>query len=308
MSRATDPNASAPPRFEERMADYRGRVTGALERRLPAADRDPVRLHQAMRYAVLNGGKRVRAILVYAAGEALGVAPDGLDGPACAVELMHAYSLVHDDLPSMDDDDLRRGKPTCHRAFDEATALLAGDALQTLAFGVLASDADAPVDALRRARMIESLSTAAGSLGMAGGQAIDLQAIGQRLDLERLENMHAHKTGALIRSSVALGALCSSDATLETLDRLDRYARCIGLAFQIQDDILDVEGDTATLGKPQGSDSAMNKPTYPSILGLAESKRRARRLHENAIECLQEFGQGADTLRWLSEYIVSRSH
>ena len=308
MNRSTEFEASAPIALEHRIADCRARVVEALDRRLPAGDHEPTRLHQAMRYAVLGGGKRIRAVLVYAAGEALGVPADVLDGPACAVELIHAYSLVHDDLPAMDDDDLRRGKPTCHRAFDEATALLAGDALQSLAFLVLASDADAPPDAHKRLRMFESLAMATGSLGMAGGQAFDLDAVGRQLDLAQLENMHGLKTGALIRSSVTLGALYSDAASPRVLADLDLYAHSIGLAFQIQDDILDVEGDTEILGKPQGSDANMNKPTYPSLLGLAESKLRASRLHESAIASLQGFARSADTLRWLSEYIVSRTH
>ena len=295
-------------RLEPRISRHRRQVNCALDARLPPAEREPSRLHAAMRYAVLDGGKRVRAILVYAAGEALGVAPGALDAPACAVELIHAYSLVHDDLPAMDNDDLRRGKPTCHRAFDEATALLAGDALQSLAFHVLCADPHLPVADARRREMIEALAFASGSGGMAGGQAIDLAAVGQRLELETLENMHVHKTGALIRTSVRLGALGSAGATEAVLERLDRYARCVGLAFQIQDDILDVEGKTTTLGKTRGADSAMNKPTYPSILGLDESKRRARDLHVQAVQSLSDLGAGADTLRWLSEYIVTRSH
>ncbi len=290
------------------VAHLRERANEALERRLPDPAIAPMRLHEAMRYAVLNGGKRVRAVLVYAAGEALGLDSAGLDGPACAVELIHAYSLVHDDMPAMDDDDLRRGMPTCHRAFDEATALLAGDALQTLAFHVLAHDPRMLAGPAERVAMIEALAIASGSRGMAGGQAIDLAAVGQTLDLAQLENMHIHKTGALIRASVKLGALSSPDLVPEHLARLDHYAKCIGLAFQIQDDILDVEGDTATLGKQQGADQALNKPTYPALMGLSESKRRAADLHEQAIESVAQFGEAAATLRWLSEYIVSRTH
>ncbi len=289
---------------EERIGAWRARVEAALDRSLPAPGTHPARLHEAMRYAVLGGGKRVRAVLVHAAAASLGVDHGGVDAAACAVELIHAYSLVHDDLPSMDDDDLRRGRPTCHRAFDEATALLAGDALQTRAFEVLA---EAPgLTGERRAEMVAVLARASGSRGMAGGQAIDLEAVGRSLDLTELEYMHILKTGALIRASVRLGALCASEIEGEALERLDRYAKCIGLAFQIQDDVLDVEGDTATLGKRQGADSARDKPTYTSMIGLAAAKRRARELHEEAIECLAPFAEGAAALRWLSEFIVTR--
>ena len=290
------------------MSRFRERVNDALEHWLPDADVQPHRLHEAMRYAVLNGGKRVRSILVYAAGEAVGVGPEHLDGPASAVELIHAYSLIHDDLPVMDDDDLRRGMPTCHRAFDEATALLAGDALQSLAFHVLANDPSLRIDATRRVQMIDGLAIAGGSRGMAGGQAVDLASVGRILNLVELENMHIHKTGALIRTSVRLGGLGREDASPEQLMHLDRYAKCVGLAFQIQDDVLDVVGDTDTLGKASGADVALDKPTYPSLLGLAESRRRAHELHAQAMESLRGFDEGADTLRWLSEFIVTRTH
>lgn len=287
--------------------EYRKRVDAALERCLPKAEEPPQRLHEAMRYAVLGGGKRVRAILVYASADAVGGRSEGLDAPACAVELIHAYSLVHDDLPAMDDDELRRGRPTCHRAFDEATALLAGDALQSLAFEVLSSDPSLAVTAERRCCMLELLSRAVGSHGMAGGQAIDLAAVGRPLSLEELEQMHLRKTGALIRVSVLLGALCASadDASVE---KLDEYARCVGLAFQIQDDVLDVEGDATLLGKAVGADSSLGKPTYPSVLGLSESRRRAAALHDQALDCISGMGPSADTLRMLSEYVVTRRH
>ena len=288
-------------------AEYRQRVGVALERWLPDTRQPPHRLHEAMRYAVLGGGKRVRAMLVYAAGEAVGGAPADLDAPACAVELIHAYSLVHDDLPAMDDDELRRGRPTCHRAFDEATALLAGDALQALAFEVLSSNPSPVVGAERRCRMLEVLSRAAGSLGMAGGQAIDLAAAGRSLTLQELEHMHLRKTGALIRASIALGALCGH-ADEATMEELDGYAKCVGLAFQIQDDLLDVEGDAAVLGKATGADSLLDKPTYPSSLGVAESRRRAAALHDRALARLSGMDGSADTLRLLSEYVVTRRH
>ena len=286
------------------MRSFRKRVYNALDACLPAEEREPCRLHQAMRYAVLNGGKRVRATLSYSAGGAVGATDEWLDRPACAVELIHAYSLIHDDLPAMDDDDLRRGMPSCHKAFDEATAMLAGDALQSLAFTVLAEQDDPRATGTRE--MIRVLGTASGSTGMAGGQAIDLAAVGQTLALEALENMHVHKTGALIRASVKLGALANPHIGEDELRRLDRYAHCIGLAFQIRDDILDVEGDTATLGKQQGADEARDKPTYPALLGLGPAKQKALELHDEAVSCLETLGPPADPLRWISGYIVTR--
>lgn len=285
----------------------RERVEAALDHWLPRAGITPPNLHQAMRYSVLEGGKRVRAVLAYATGEALGTDLACLDGPACAVELIHAYSLIHDDLPAMDNDDLRRGKPTCHKAFDEATAILAGDALQSLAFYILAHDPAMQASPAGRLAMIEHLALASGSRGMAGGQAIDLAAEGQRLSLAELENMHIHKTGALIRASVRLGALSGPHPPAQ-LDALDHYAKCIGLAFQIRDDILDIEADTETLGKQQGADIARDKSTYPALLGLDEAKHRAHELHEEAVTSLAGFGAEADPLRWLSAYIVERGH
>ncbi|BBA33524.1 geranyltranstransferase [Methylocaldum marinum] len=282
------------------------RVESALDHRLPAADRMPERLHQAMRYSVLEGGKRLRPLLTYASGQAVGVASETLDGPACAVEFIHVYSLIHDDLPAMDDDDLRRGKPTCHIAYDEATAILAGDALQALAFHVLAHDPSIAVPAVNRLAMIETLATAAGSLGMVGGQAIDLESVGKALDLPSLENMHIRKTGALIRASVKLAALANPSLERETADKLDHYAKCIGLAFQIQDDVLDEESDTQTLGKTQGKDKNNNKPTYPALLGLAQAKQKARELHEEALASLSGFGEEAEVLRALSLFIIER--
>ena len=290
-----------PTPFVERMTDYRERVHAMLDRLLPRATEPPQRLHEAMRYAVLNGGKRVRAALVIATGETLRADVARLEPAACAVELIHAYSLVHDDLPSMDDDDLRRGVPTCHRAFGEATALLAGDALQSLAFEILAHPS-----APGTGELVRTLARASSSRGMAGGQAIDLEAVGRVLTLEQLERMHLLKTGALIRASVRLGALCAGARDPDILDRLDEYARCIGLAFQIRDDVLDVEGETETLGKQQGADTALDKPTYPAILGLDASKAHARALHERASERLAPFGRDADFLCALSEFIVSR--
>ena len=285
------------------------RVDGALDRWLPQPAGAERRLQEAMRYAVIGGGgKRIRPMLVYAAGQALDVPPEQLDAAACAVEIIHAYSLIHDDLPAMDDDDLRRGRPTCHKAFDEATAILAGDALQALAFEILASDTALQADAQTKLDMIHLLAAASGSIGMAGGQAIDLEAVGKPLSLEQLETMHRMKTGALIRASVLLGGMCRADASKEALQRLDEYAQCIGLAFQIQDDILDVVADTETLGKPQGSDQLQNKPTFPSLLGLDGARERALALHHQAMDCLNIFDDAADTLRQLSAYIVERGH
>lgn len=287
------------------MACFRSRLENSLAYWLPAPATHPSALHEAMRYAVLDGGKRIRPTLVYASGQAVGSDWEQLDGPACAIEFIHAYSLVHDDLPAMDDDDLRRGKPSCHKAFGEATAILAGDALQSLAFYVLAHDPAPRSDPVRR-RMIETLALAAGSRGMAGGQAIDLLSSGRQLDIAELEDMHIHKTGALIRSGVMLGALTNPDLQDETLDNLDHYAKCIGLAFQIRDDILDVEGRTDTLGKRSGTDHALNKPTYPALMGVEAAKQRANELHAEAMESLAALDDKANPLRWISRYIIER--
>ncbi len=286
---------------------YRSRANQALDQRLPSADLHPGDLHQAMRYAVLGGGKRIRPVLVYSAGAAVGAMLEALDGPACAVEFIHAYSLIHDDLPAMDNDELRHGRPTCHRAFGEALAILAGDALQALAFQVLSQDPAMISDSVIRMRMLGLLAQAAGSRGLVGGQAIDLAAVGRDdLTLAELENMHIHKTGALIRASVLLGAFSRPEVEPTVLERLDRYAKCIGLAFQIRDDILDVVGDTATLGKTQGADRALNKPTYPALLGLDGAREHARALHQEALASLESLGSEADPLRWLATYIVER--
>lgn len=292
--------------LERRLQQSQERVQAALERLLPAAGLHPGRLHEAMRYAVLGAGKRLRPLLVYAGGGALGVDGPELDAPACAVELIHAYSLVHDDLPAMDDDDLRRGQPTVHRAYDEPTAILVGDALQALAFRALAH-AREPAPA-RRLQMIDELALAAGSRGMVGGQALDLEAVGRQLNVAELEDMHIHKTGALIRASVRLGALCAPAVEAGTLERLDRYGKCIGLAFQVQDDVLDVAGDAATLGKASGADARHAKPTYPALLGLPEARAFAAQLRDDAVAALMPFGPEADTLRALAEYVVTRDH
>ncbi len=287
---------------------YRARIELFLEQCLPSSDTHPCKLHQAMRYAVLGGGKRIRPLLVYAAGTAVGADPPGLDAPAGAVELIHAYSLIHDDLPVMDNDDLRHGKPTCHKAFDEATALLAGDALQSLAFQLLAQDPKAAADPEIPMKRIATLAQAAGSRGMAGGQAIDLASVGKELTLAELEDMHIHKTGALIRASVLMGALSQPTMQADVLQHYDHFAKCIGLAFQICDDILDITADTSTLGKPQGADLALNKPTYPALLGLEGAGTHASMLIEDALNSLAGFGPEADTLRWIATYIAQRSY
>ncbi len=292
--------------FLRRLQELKTEAQSALDRYLPAANEKPTLLHEAMRYACLGGGKRIRAILVYAAGQTLGVPMQMLHAPASAVEMIHAYSLVHDDLPCMDDDDLRRGQPTCHKAFDEATALLVGDALQALAFDILANTDATGLSDGQRLKMCATLAAASGSHGMAGGQAIDLAAVGQSLDLPTLEDMHRLKTGALIRASIQLGAIASNDLITQEVDALQNYAAGIGLAFQIRDDVLDVEGNTEILGKQQGADEALNKPTYPALLGLEQSKQRARRLCDEAIESLEIFDTKADFLRHLADFIVSR--
>ncbi|MHB8742293.1 MAG: polyprenyl synthetase family protein [Sulfuricaulis sp.] len=285
---------------------YQKRVEGALETRLPAPAPGLQSLHEAMRYVTLAGGKRVRASLVYAAGAAVGAPDAELDVPASAVELMHAYSLVHDDLPCMDNDDLRRGKPTCHKAYDEATALLAGDALQSLAFEVLANDSALTVSAARRLRMLTLLAQAAGSHGMAGGQAIDLASGGKTLALAQLEDMHRRKTGALISAAVLLGAYTCENVQPAILQALEEYSHTIGLAFQITDDILDVEGQTETLGKNTGVDRARGKPTYPLLLGLSAAKIRAEALHSQALESLVSLGDNGQILAELAGYIIER--
>jgi geranylgeranyl pyrophosphate synthase len=294
--------------LSEFLARVRVRIESALDRRLPPANTEPQRLHAAMRYVTLGGGKRLRAALVIATGEALDAPPEVLDVPACALELVHAYSLVHDDLPAMDNDDLRRGKPTCHKAFDEATAILAGDALQTLAFELLASDPTLRVDPAQRLAMITRLAQASGTAGMAGGQAIDLGAVGRPMVLADVADMHARKTGALIRASVALGALSVPNIDTTRLAQLDVYACAIGLAFQITDDILDVEGDTATLGKPQGSDQKHAKPTYPALLGLDRARALAREQHTVALESLQSLGDNGQLLGEIADFILDRTH
>ena len=287
-------------------ASCQARVDAALEPLFQAPSEKLQRLYAAMRYSVMNGGKRVRPLLAYAACEALGAPPAQANGAACAVELIHAYSLVHDDLPAMDDDDLRRGQPTTHKAFDEASAILAGDGLQSLAFGALLDPRLSPQPAELRLAMVQALATAAGPAGMVGGQAIDLGSVGLRLDQQALEYMHRHKTGALIEASVRLGALASGYADPARLEALQVYAQAVGLAFQVQDDILDIESDTATLGKRQGADLARDKPTYPALLGLEAAKGYAIELRDQALAALEGFGESAEPLRALARYIVER--
>jgi farnesyl diphosphate synthase len=286
------------------LTHWRVRVDAALARALPDPQASPQRLHAAMQHAVLLGGKRMRPLLVYATGALFAANETALDAPAAAVELIHAYSLVHDDLPAMDDDALRRGQPTVHVAFDEATAILAGDALQALAFAVLA---ETPVADGVRVRLLQTLAQAAGVGGMCGGQALDIDATGTRLAVEQLERLHALKTGALIRAAVRMGALCGN-ADEAGLQRLDRYATALGLAFQVRDDILDVEGDSATLGKTAGKDAAQDKPTFPSLIGLDASRTRLRELAGAMHEALAPYGDRADALRALARMTVERSH
>ena len=282
------------------------RIETALEAWLPPEQAPPAKLHRAMRYAVLGGGKRVRPTLVYATAAAVGLAPGEVNAIACAVEMIHAYSLIHDDLPAMDDDDLRRGRPTCHKAFDEATAILAGDALMTQAFLVLARDETLAVSPAVRLAMIDRLAWASGSRGMAGGQAMDLEAEGQEIDLITLENIHIHKTGALIRASVNMASQAALDLTPDLSERLDRYAKCLGLAFQIRDDILDIEAPTEILGKTHGKDLAQFKATYPALMGLDGARQAAADLVAEALISLEPFNAKADPLRWIALYIVQR--
>jgi geranylgeranyl pyrophosphate synthase len=291
--------------FGQRVPGYLQRLDRALHQWLPPPTQYPPSLHEAMRYAA-EGGKRLRPLLIYATGEVLGVAPRSLDPAAAAVELIHAYSLAHDDLPAMDDDDLRRGRPTVHKKFNEALAILAGDAMQALAFYALTHDVEAGLDPRQRLRMIELLAEASGSRGMAGGQAIDLEATGKRISVAELEAMHIHKTGALIRASVLMACYAGAPLDSAHLDQLDHYGKALGLAFQIQDDILDIEGDTTETGKNTGKDHNRNKPTYPSVMGMSAAKARALELFERARGALESFGDKAAPLHWMAEHIEGR--
>ena len=287
--------------------DLSARADAVLARALPPEDQPPTELHRAMRYAVLGGGKRLRPLLVYATGTTFGAPLETLDASAAAVEIIHAYSLVHDDLPAMDDDSLRRGRPTCHVVFGEAMAILAGDALQALAFDVLAHDATLAGDAAIHIEMLRVLAIACGSHGMAGGQAFDLAAVGKALSPADLERMHVHKTGALIRASVRLGALAAGVRDAATLDALERYGHAIGLAFQIRDDLLDIEAGTEQLGKTAGKDVAAAKPTYPAILGVEASRADLSRLTFDALAAVESFGARARPLSDLARFVADRT-
>jgi geranylgeranyl pyrophosphate synthase len=295
--------------FGTQLESWRLRMESALAARLPEADVVPARLHEAMRYSVLGGGKRIRPALVFATARAVGLTEDEVEAAACAIELVHVYSLVHDDLPAMDNDDLRRGRPTCHKAFDEATALLVGDALQPLAFQLLARDPKLPASAAVRLRLIDMLAQAIGTLGMAGGQAIDLAVQGLRLDIGQVEDMHARKTGAVIRASVLMAAECAPPPLDPNLyGALSRFANAVGLAFQIQDDLLDVTGDASMLGKATGADASRVKPTHPAVIGISASQQRVRLLHNQAIHALLPFGERAESLRSLAHWLLSRQY
>ncbi len=295
-----------PAIFENRIAHYTERVATKLDSVLPAATQSPKLLHDAMRYAVFNGGKRVRPLLVYAAGECLQVPEQVLDAPAAAIELIHAFSLVHDDLPAMDNDDLRRGKPTVHRQYDEATAILAADALQPLAFSVLADLPGASPQA--RSRLVKMVADACGSLGMTGGQSLDLSAEGRQLSVDEIEHMYALKTGALIHASVVSASLLSDVASDEKTAAISAFGRTIGVAFQIKDDILDVEGETEVIGKQAGADQRLNKSTYPGLVGIEAAKQRCDELLASALQRLDDFGDDAASLRWLAQFIVERGN
>jgi len=299
--------ALAASAFARRLESYQSRIELILDQMLQADDAAVGRLHEAMRYSVLGGGKRLRPLLVYVSGTCFGAPLERLDAPAAAVELIHAYSLIHDDLPAMDDDDLRRGRPSCHRAFGEGTAVLAGDALQARAFAVLAEHSGALPDAVR-VEMLTILARAIGTEGMAGGQAIDLQAVGHALSEPALEMMHRRKTGALIQASVELGAIAAGPRTDAERAALAIYGGEVGLAFQIQDDILDVTGETAVLGKRAGADAAHVKPTYPSLLGLDRARKLAREHHDRAVAALEPFGEAAGALRELADAMIERAH
>jgi farnesyl diphosphate synthase len=291
--------------FQGWMQARQDRIEETLRAALPSPDIAPARLHAAMRYAVLGGGKRVRPLLAYGAGELAGASIESVDRAAAAIEMIHAYSLVHDDMPAMDDDVLRRGKPTVHVEFDEATALLVGDSLQSLAFQML-SEFQLTDDAWRQVEMVEMLARASGSRGMAGGQAIDLDSTDRTLSVPELESMHIHKTGALIRASVGLGARCGSALNAMQMERLDHFSKFIGLAFQVVDDVLDADSSTATLGKTAGKDARNNKPTYVSVMGLQKARELAAQLRDDALAALEELPEKGGHLRQLADFIVLR--
>ncbi|MEJ2114486.1 MAG: polyprenyl synthetase family protein [Gammaproteobacteria bacterium] len=289
---------------EDLLDHYANRVNQQLNDRMPQAFVSPKTLHKAMRYSVLGGGKRIRPALVYATGEALNTDLASLDCAACAVELMHCYSLIHDDLPAMDNDDLRRGRPTCHKAFDEATAILAGDAMQAQAFTMLASE---ETSYEKRVHMIQHLAKSSGSLGMAGGQAIDLASVNKQLNEAQVKTMHTLKTAALIQASVLMAVIASDMNNPEIFSHFAHFSEKVGLAFQIRDDILDIQADTETLGKPQGSDAAQNKPTYPSIVGVEHAENTANNLLQDALSEISHLDDKAENLRAISKYMVTRN-
>lgn len=297
----------ATPDFAAWSRQVQARMETALARALPEASLAPERLHAAMRYATLGGGKRIRPMLAFAAGEAVGADPDRVEYAACAVELIHVYSLTHDDLPCMDNDDLRRGKPTCHIQFDEATALLVGDALQCQAFEVLSAEA-ACADKTTQVAMLAQLAKASGSRGMAGGQAVDLAATGKALELAELEFMHIHKTGALIQAAVLLGAMSGGTLQAEVRAGLERYARCIGLAFQVMDDVLDSETDTATLGKTAGKDAAQGKATYLTSMNARDARVYAGELIDDALAAIAPFAASGRRLAEIARFIIERRY
>jgi farnesyl diphosphate synthase len=293
--------------FKRRHPEYLERIEQVLDNALPAAIQPPIRLHEAMRYSVLGSGKRIRPLLVYATGEALGVEPDYLDAPAAAIEMMHAFSLVHDDLPAMDDDELRRGKPTTHRAFDEATAILAADALQALAFQTLIESTTLQAHPVEQTRLVGLLAEACGSNGMTGGQAMDMEAEGQQLDAATLEHMYRLKTGRLLRASILSAAYCPPGADTKTIHSLECFIDAVGLAFQIRDDVLDIEGTTEQIGKQQGADIARGKATYPALFGLDTAKARVDELRSAALDALSELTIPTNGLQWLADLIVMRT-
>ncbi len=294
------------------LTDYLGQCSQRIEKffdqHLPSKNQAPTNLHSAIRYSAMSAGKRIRPALVYATGKALQIDSSRLDCIAGAIELMHCYSLIHDDLPAMDDDDLRRGKPTVHCAFDEATAILAGDAMQALAFSVLTDTSIPGPDKAIRGQLAYRLAIAVGSQGMAGGQAMDLAAVNQTISIESLEYIHRQKTGCLIRTCIDMAQICSNTLSEQQRTSLLQFSEHLGIAFQIRDDILDEISDTSTLGKPQGSDRDSNKPTYVSILGLEESEKRCQEYFQQSLDCLNTFDNNADWLRLLAEHIVCRQH
>jgi farnesyl diphosphate synthase len=305
---AVDAVDGSPDPFGAQLESWQSRMETALAARLPSSTTVPARLHEAMRYSVLGGGKRIRPALLFATARTLGLAEDEVEAAACAIELIHVYSLVHDDLPAMDDDDLRRGRPTCHKAFDEATAILVGDALQPLAFQLLARDPALPASPAIRMRLVDMLSEASGTFGMAGGQAIDLAVQGKQPDIDEVEDLHARKTGAVIRASVLMAAECVPELDRALYSALNVFATAIGLAFQIQDDLLDVLGDVSTLGKATGADRERDKPTHPAIIGIEASQQRVNLLHRQALDALAPFGERAAPLKCLANWLLSRRY